>query len=253
LEINPVEQLKNCEQHWKGTFLSPIWYLSVVPKLHQLIKNVRRESKVVQDEFKTSLYDFFESQLSRGNIPLGRGSGDFDVNRKEIDTVVIHHTSNSSGLSLSRLSAIELVRLYAPYFANPTAEEDRHLKGQPIYSGHVRNGRQVFWPYHWIVRNDGRPERLLRDNEIGWHAGDWNVNCRSIAIALDNDYEYGRPDEEQLWAIARIVVDHYRNVSHRRVLGHREVNSKTICPSKFFLDGNGKGWKSDLLLLLRES
>ena len=199
----------------------------MLPELHQLMENVRGEPKVVQNEFKTSLYDFFESQLSRGNIALGHGSGDFDLDRKEIDTVVIHHTSNPAGLSGSRLSAIELVRLYAPYFANPTAEEDRHLKGQPIYSGHVRNGIQVFWPYHWIVRKDGRPERLLRDDEIGWHAGDWNVNCRSVAIALDNDYEYGRPDEEELLAIARIIVDHYRNVSPQRVLGHREVNSKT--------------------------
>ncbi len=78
-----------------------------------MMDNVRRESKEVQDEFKTSLYDFFESQLSRGNIPLGHGSGDLDLDRKEIDTVVIHHTSNPSGLSLSQLSAIELVRLYA--------------------------------------------------------------------------------------------------------------------------------------------
>jgi hypothetical protein len=253
LDANPVKQLKNCEQHWRRAFLSPAWYLSVVPALCQMLENVRRESTVVQDEFKTTLYDFFESQLKWGKIPLGRGTGDLDVDRKEIDTVVIHHTSNPSGLSLSRLSAIELVRLYAPYFTNPTAEEDQHLKGQPIYSGHVRNGRQVFWPYHWIVRNDGRSERLLRDDEIGWHTGDWDVNCRSVAIALDNDYEYGRPSKKEILAIARIIVDHYRRISFRRVLGHREVNAKTTCPSEFFLNVNGKGWKDDLVSLLRES
>jgi hypothetical protein len=168
-----------------------------------MMEDVRHKSRTVQGEFKTHLYDFLESQLSRGFIPLGSGSGVLDGDRKEVDTVVIHHTSNPPGLRPSRLSAIELVRLYAPYFANPTVEEDKHLKGQPICSGHVRNGKQVFWPYPWIVRNDGRSERLLRDEEIGWHAGDWGFNCRSVAIALDNDYEYGRPSEAEIAAVAR--------------------------------------------------
>lgn len=225
----------------------------MVPELNEMMETLRREPTAVQDEFKGCLYDFFESQISRGNIPLGQGSGAFDVDRKEIDTVIIHHTSNPPGLSLSRLSAIELVRLYAPYFANPTAEGDRHLKGQTICSGHVRKGRQVFWPYHWIVRKDGRSERLLRDDEIGWHAGNWDMNCRSVAIVLDNDYEYGRPSDNEILAIARIIVDHYRQTSSRRILGHREVNPRTTCPSEFFMDNHRKGWKSDLLSLLRGS
>jgi hypothetical protein len=217
-----------------------------------MMEDVRHESRTVQCEFKTNLYDFFESQLSRGFIPLGTSSGDLDGDRKEIDTVVIHHTSNPPGLRQSRLSAIELVRLYAPYFANPTVEEDNYLKGQPIYSGHVRNGKQVFWPYHWIVRSDGRSERLLRDEEIGWHAGDWGFNCRSVAIVLDNDYEYGLPSEAEIAAVARVIIDHYKAISSPRVLGHREIGVRTTCPSEFFLDSNGKGWKNDLYYFLKE-
>jgi hypothetical protein len=218
-----------------------------------MMEDVRHASRTVQDEFKANLYDFFESQLSRGEIALGRGSGDLDVDRKQIDTIVIHHTGNPPGLSPSRLSAIELVRLYAPYFTNPTVKEDKHLKGQPIYSGHVRNRKQVFWPYHWIVRSDGRSERLLRDEEIGWHAGDWDFNCRSVAIVLDNDYEYRRPSEAEIVAVAQIIIDHYKAVSSPRALGHREINAKTTCPSEFFLENSGRGWKSELLLLLRET
>jgi len=185
-----------------------------------MVREVQRAPISVQQEFKTKLYDFFERQLDEGNIRLGRESGRFDMGRRKIDTVIIHHTSNPPGLSPSRLSAIELIRLYAPHFANATAAEDNYLKGQAIFSGHVRNGKQVFWPYHWIIRNDGRAERLLRDSEIGWHAGDWDVNCRSIAIVLDNDYEHGRPGDRKLGAIARIIATHYTNVPLRRILGH---------------------------------
>lgn len=214
--------------------------------------DIGREPKVFQHEWKSRLYGFVEHQLSAGNIFIGNDSGSFDVQRTGIDTVVIHHTSDPPGLSLARLSAIELIRLYAPYFASPTARENQPLKGQPIYSGHVRNGMQVFWPYHWIIRSDGSAERLLSDDEIGWHAGNWNVNCRSVAIVLDNDYQYGRPGRKELNALAHIIAVHYGRVTPRRVLGHREINPKTTCPSEIFLDGKETGWKRNLLALLEQ-
>lgn len=51
--------------------------------------------------------------------------------RKTIDTVVIHHTSNPPGLRRKRLSAIELVHLYGPYFIEPRSKQDAYLKGRP--------------------------------------------------------------------------------------------------------------------------
>jgi|GEM_PF-2098109 len=47
----------------------------------------------------------------------------------------------------------------------------------------------VFCAYHWLVYMDGTMERLLQDNEVGWHAGKWDVNCKSVAICLDDDFE----------------------------------------------------------------
>jgi hypothetical protein len=93
------------------------------------------------------IFIFFECHLAAGDFALGRGMGKADAERLPIDTVVIHHTSNPPGLSAARLSAIELMRLYGPYFANPP-EAEKYLKGTPIVSGHERDGKQVFWPYH---------------------------------------------------------------------------------------------------------
>jgi hypothetical protein len=250
LETDPFQQLKRSELYWTREFSSPTWYLSIVPEREEMLMAVRLQPRTAQEEFKTNLYEFFARQLDVGNISLGGSSGLFDMQRKNIDAVIIHHTSNAPGLSPSLLSAIELVRLYAPYFASPTAEEDQYLKGKPIFSGHVRNGKQVFWPYHWMIRSDGRAERLLRDAEIGWHAGDWDVNCRSAAIVLDNDYEHGRPGECELWAIARIIACYYDDVPLQRIIGHREVSARTGCPSELFIDGEERGWKSDLLAVV---
>lgn len=87
----------------------------------------------------------------------------------------------------------------------------------------------------------------MSDSEIGWHAGNWDINCRSIAIALDNDYEKGRPSELVLRAVAALIVSRYGHVPIARVFGHREVNAKTSCPSELFLsEPAGNGWKDDL-------
>ena len=209
--------------------------------------DLRKETVTKQTACKQALYDFFELHLSAGDFALGRGTGDADAERMPIDTVVIHHTSNPPGLSAARLSAIELMRLYGPYFANPP-EADMQSKGTPIVSGHKRNGKQVFWPYHWLIRNDGHAERLLSDPEIGWHAGNWDINCRSIAIALDNDYENSKPSNLVLRAMATLIVNRYGQVPVTRIYGHREVNKKTTCPSVLFLNSTVvKDWKSDLI------
>jgi hypothetical protein len=211
-------------------------------------KAIDNESTEVKSVCKTLVYDFFETHLIRGDIVLSRKREDADAERHPIDIVVIHHTSSAPGLRPERLSAIELIRLYAPYFA---VKKDQFPKGQPIYSGHLRDGRQVFWPYHWIVRSDGNAERLLFDSEIGWHAGNWGINCRSVAIVLDNDYEHDSPSNIELRGVAAVIREHYKQVPLTRIVGHREVNPKTVCPSELFLEGSdGKGWKSPLLVLV---
>lgn len=175
-----------------------------------------------------------------------------DTERKSIDTIVIHHTSNPPGMSKDRLSGIELMRLYAPYFYVPKSEADKRIKGKPIYSGHARGGKQVFWPYHWLIRKDGEAVRLLGDGEIGWHAGNWDVNCRSVAICFDGDYENAWPSDAVFASVATIIEKHYPRVAKENILGHREVNPETTCPSNLFLPSRDRqGWKKDLLDTIR--
>jgi len=252
MKLSLLKQLNHLEPRWERLLTSPQWYLTIIPEIQNLIQNLRNEPTEIQDTCKARLYDFFEQHLIKGDVALGSRFPGADTQRKPIGMVVVHHTSNPPGLRQERLSAIGLIRLYGPYFIAPESD-DNYLKGQPIASGHMRNGRQVFWPYHWIVRSDGRAERLLYDTEIGWHAGNWDVNCRSVAIVLDNDYEQQRPTDIELQAIARLIKTHYPYVPLTRIVGHSEVNVKTVCPSNLFLDGpHGRGWKKNLLALLAE-
>lgn len=239
-------ELQNYFAKWDGLLKRPDWYVAIIPDLQAIKADIETIGILNQEALKDELYSFFDSRLAASKIPLGTNRGYFDRARKPIDTVVMHHTSHQPGFTPNQLSAVELVRLYMPYFAAPVEAEDKQLRGQAIFSGHVRDGRQVFWPYHWVVLTDGSCRRLLADSETGWHAGNWEVNCRSVAIVFDNDYENSAPSERELRAAAEIIKTHYANVSPDHILGHREINPKTTCPSNLFL----LGWKQDLLKLL---
>ncbi len=230
---------------WDALISQIDWHRGVPPLIKEL-NRLQEEDVALYEQTTKQIYDYFEDRLKRGRIALAKTGQDYDAERKPIDTVIIHHSSQHPGMTKERLSGIDLFRLYAPQYA---AKEP--VRG--VYSGHFRLGFQVFWPYHWIIRHDGRTERLLLDKETGWQAGDWDVNCRSIAILLDNDYENSEPSSVELAAIARIIKDNYPQVPRENILGHCEVNKKTFCPSKLFLSDESTsrtGWKKKLLDLM---
>ena len=240
-------------QRWEGVIKKPDWYLSIISELEIILQQSLKLSESEKKRLKYKIYSFFEEHLNNDDIALGNEIGIWDVGRKPIDTIIIHHTELPSGLTKESLSAIELLRLYARYYAKPYDERDATVSGKAISSGHVRNGKQVFYPYHWIVRMDGTTERLLEDSEIGWHAGNWEVNRRSIAIVVDNDYNEARPEGVVLQSIAGLIHSYYKDVLKERIYGHCEVRflGPTTCPSKLFLSKDAyRGWKEDLLALV---
>lgn len=237
------------EQFWQQALREPDWYLKLEDdfrRLEKLADKARIEGKdpMTVKTIKREAYALIERNLKEGTIPLAESGEDFDQERRPIDTIVIHHTKNPSGMTLDRLNAMHLLRLYAAYYG-----VDENLRGQPIYSNHFRDGRQVFYGYHWLVRQDGHCERLLEDEQIGWHSGCWHVNTRSIAIAIDDDLTDSQPDHKVLSAIATLIKANYAGVPPHLVIGHCEVlaNSKVIDnPGKLFLSY----WKQKLLDLL---
>ena len=102
-----------------------------------------------------------------------------------------------------------------------------------------------------MIRDDGKAERLLLDNEIGWQAGKWDINCRSVAICIDDDHESDKPEKKILECIASLIRSVYSQVPKERIFGHREINPKTTCPGEGFSSTpKGHGWKEELLGLI---
>lgn len=233
------------EQQWLGIIKRDNWYQLINDDYQRLQQLADESEQAVADEIKEEVYNFFETQLGLGNVALGEAGLAWDKARKPIDTIVIHHTKNKPGITWQRLDAMHLIRLYAQYYLNPDKSEEQ-IKGRPIFSGHFRETRQVFYAYHWLVRENGTAERLLADDKVGWQAGDWDINCRSVAICLDADLTDASPTPGALLAISNLIKDRYPQVSQRRIFGHREVNPGTRCPGEKFIGG----WKDELVLSL---
>jgi hypothetical protein len=232
------------ENFWKKSLEKPDWYLLLkddFDRLEKLAQNEQDYSK--QKQIKNEAYKLLQEAILNKTLVIADSGDDFDVERKPIDTIVIHHTKNRPGMTLERLNAIHLIRIYGRYFSNPTSLEEEHLKGQPVWSGHFYNSEQVFWGYHWLIREDGTAQQILDDRYIGWHAGNWDINTRSIAFCIDDDLTNKEPSELVMAKIVDVIKLNYPSVNPSHIIGHCEANRSTKCPGDLFYSI----WKEKLL------
>ena len=227
--------------YWEEKLLYPDWYVRLEDELQQLFFPVVHHNPQLK-AFRNQVYELIAELVLARKLPLAHDGPNLDLHRQPLQTIVIHHTEEMPEMSLGKLSAIGLVRQYAYQYLTDNVLGHR-VKGQPIWSGHFRAGAMVFFAYHWLVRPDGTTERLLEDAYIGWHAGNWEVNTKSIGIALSGNYEDTAPPLTQIAAVAHLIKEQYSHIPKENVLGHREVKEGITCPGVYFLTD----WKETLL------
>jgi len=188
----------------------------------------------------------FQKLLANDAVQLGdRGVVDYDAQRMPIETIVIHHSHRAQGITKPELNALHLLRLYVPVYQNMASSLERKEKATSIASGHFDdNGKQVFYGYHWKVGQNGEVERLLDDKAIGWHAGNREVNKRSIAICIDDDLTDKHPTPAALEGAAKIIADYPQvTPTDLTIRAHCDINTTTTCPGYKF----NAEWKTVLL------
>jgi len=107
----------------------------------------------------------------------------------------------------------------------------------------------TFVSYHYLVRPSGKLIQLVDTSAFLWHAGNLDVNKKSIGIALAGKFIDKEPTIEALKTVAKIIKQF--NISREKVVGHKEVILKdilgnTACPGNLF----ESSWKEKLLDLL---
>lgn len=213
---------------WEKELVYKDWYIRLGNELELLM------SREASSNNHHKLYSLVDRMLEKKLIPLSKRGPDFDKERAEIDTIVIHHSGNYIK-NAHTLSAIGFLRQYGyDYLHNYGL--GHNIYGKPVWSGHFLRGKQVFYAYHWVVMPNGQPKRLLKDRYISWHAGDWETNKRSIGIALSGDFEAKSPTKKQLVALQQLIERHYPFVKKKSILLHNQIDKNTKCPGRKFLE-----------------
>lgn len=136
-------------------------------------------------------YDFKEIWCNKGNFT--------ESNRKssEIDTLVIHYTGNDGDTAANN----------GNYFKNNVVETSAH----------------------YFV-DDTTVVRSVADKNIAWHAGDWDINCRSIGIEIAGSTTEctGKTLENVILLTQRLMKKY--NIKKDRVIRHYDANGK-LCPA----------------------
>jgi hypothetical protein len=227
--------------YWENKFRCPDWYQQLAYELSNFIFTVVHDDPQLK-AWRHQVYSLVGDMLERGEIPLASTGPDLDAARQPLDTIVLHHTEEEALIPLAKLNAIGLLRQYGQqYLENDVL--GRAVQGEPVWSGHFRQGRMAFFAYHWLIRPDGTCERLLEDRALGWHAGNWDINTRSIGLALSGNYEHASPPAAQLAATAQLIRTHYPFIATARILGHQEIRPELTCPGEHFL----AVWRDPLL------
>jgi len=218
-------------KYWEEGLIKKDWYLRLAGEFKKYI--IKPDEKVQnQKQTKREIYHIVNDFYKKGKLFLGKSGEDWDRERKPIKYIVLHHTSAPADISLVRLSTIQMIRLYVKQYLLKDA--DPKVYGKPLWSGHFRKGRMVFFAYHWLIRSDGSAQRLLQDDQIGWHAGRWEVNCASVAVCFSGNFENKVPNKKMLDAAVRIIRKNYPQVEKKNILGHGETRPKpTSCPGKY--------------------
>lgn len=209
-------------QRWGENLSSVAWYLRLERDIRRYF--FRSPQSRLEKQVRWALYDLVAEALEKRQVALGEEGINWDDERKEVQFAVIHHSGTDPNVSASRLSAMGLLRLYTFVYLNQ--KEYPEAYGRLIHSHHWKGHGQVFYTYHWLIRPDGTTERLLEDYQIGWHCGDWAVNCASLGICLAGNYTSKKPTFPMLQSLKNLL----KAYPGAKVIPHYAINPRTKCP-----------------------
>lgn len=145
------------------------------------------------------------------DLPWKGSNGKMDL--KKIDTLVVHH---DAAIVSGPYNTMKRVQIEAAY--------------------HVKKGWKHL-SYHYIIDNIGDVYQCLPENEIGYHAGNYVVNKKSIAVCLHGNFDKQNPIPKQLAALTAFVKwltterPDLPILVKKSLKGHREVRlTPTACP-----------------------
>jgi N-acetyl-anhydromuramyl-L-alanine amidase AmpD len=96
----------------------------------------------------------------------------------------------------------------------------------------TKNGNGLYTAYHYCIDKKGEVHHTRPVDEVGYHAGSWWHNLRSIGICLQGDFTKESPEYAQRHALSELIKQLMSDygIERKNVLPHRAVKASTQCP-----------------------
>lgn len=146
------------------------------------------------------------------SLPFVKSNG--VMKKEKIALLVVHH--DAQFVPSSGYNTIERIKMHSRLHIS---------KGY----GHLS--------YHYVIDNLGDVYQCVPETEVNYHAGNYPVNLKSIAVCLHGNFEVQEPTAKQLASLKRFIAwitterPDLPLVVKSSVKGHRDIKS-TACPGK---------------------
>ena len=94
----------------------------------------------------------------------------------------------------------------------------------------------IYASAHYIIGLDGEIIRCIPENEMSYHAGNWNMNCNSIGIENCHPDWSGKFSEQTYNSLIDLIVDICKRygLNENAIIRHYDVTGK-VCP-KYYVE-----------------
>jgi len=155
----------------------------------------------------------------------------------EIKKFIVHHSASLRSGNSHQLQAIDRYHRDKNWGSSKNP-----AKCKPSSIINPVTGKGYYAQYHWIIEPNGERIQTARENEIRWHAGDYNDT--SLGICLPGNFDIELPTPEQEIELGKLLKELKGRYLGADIVYHRDLPGVTkSCPGKLI----PPGWALKLL------
>ena len=129
---------------------------------------------------------------------------------RSVTTIVVHHTAGTMSNDIKQVAS-GINRLHGRKFRK------------------MSKSLNLTIAYHYLITPDGKVWRTRDLQDVGYHAGDWNVNLHSIGICLVGDFSKHQPTRAQVRSLDRLVQRLRGERGISKVIPHSYCRATLCC------------------------
>ncbi len=83
--------------------------------------------------------------------------------------------------------------------------------------------------YHYLITPNGKVWKVRDPDDVGYHAGNWSINKRSVAVCVVGDFSKYHPTRAQVRSLDTLVKKMQRERQIKNVIPHSYCRATLCC------------------------